>query len=99
MFGVPLWIASAVQILVNVPRKRLITTGPFAIVLHPIYTFVALLVIPGCGLLLDTWVGFAIGAVLYASTRIFSVREEKLLEGIFPKEYADYRRKVLLPWL
>jgi protein-S-isoprenylcysteine O-methyltransferase Ste14 len=97
--GLPLWITSVVQILVYVPRKRLITTGPFAVVLHPLYTFVALLVIPGCGLLLDTWVGFAIGAVLYVSNRIFSVREEKLLEGFFPKEYAEYRRRVLLPWL
>jgi protein-S-isoprenylcysteine O-methyltransferase Ste14 len=37
--------------------------------------------------------------VLYISNRIFSVREEKLLEGFFPKEYAAYRGKVLLPWL
>lgn len=29
--GVPLWITSVVQILVNVPKKRLITTGPFAL--------------------------------------------------------------------
>lgn len=97
--GVPLWLTSAVQILVNVPKKRLITTGPFALVLHPLYTFVALLVIPGTGLLLETWVSLAIGVVLYAANRIYSPREEHLLERCFPAEYPAYRRRVLLSWL
>ncbi len=97
--GVPLWLTSVIQILVYVPRKKLITSGPFALVLHPLYTSVALLVIPGLGLVLDTWVGFAIGAVLYASSRIFAPKEERLLEKYFPVEYPAYRAKVLLPWL
>lgn len=97
--GVPLWLTSAVQIIVWVPRKTLITTGPFRLVLHPLYTFVALLVFPGAGLVLDTWLGFVLGAVLYVASRIFSPREERLLEKYFPTEYPAYRKKVLLPWL
>lgn len=97
--GVPLWLTAVVQVLVLVPRKRLITGGAFALMLHPIYTAVALLVIPGVGLLFDSWAGFAIGAVLYASTRIFAPAEERLLEKYFPVEYPAYRAKVLLPWL
>jgi len=99
VLGVPLWLTSVAQILVNVPRKKLITTGPFALVLHPLYTSVALLVIPGLGLALDSWVGFAIGAALYISSRIFSPREEALLTKYFPQDYPAYRAKVLLPWL
>jgi protein-S-isoprenylcysteine O-methyltransferase Ste14 len=97
--GVPLWLTSVAQILVNVPKGRLITTGPFALMLHPLYTSVALLVFPGCSFLIDTWVGFALGAILYLSSRIFSRAEEKILAGIFPKEYPAYRSRVLLPWL
>ena len=97
--GIPLWIVSVIQILIFVPRKKLITWGPFALMRHPLYTSVALLVIPGCGLVLDTWVGFAIGALLYASSRIFSPREERLLERYFPVEYPSYREGVLFPWL
>jgi protein-S-isoprenylcysteine O-methyltransferase Ste14 len=97
--GVPTWISSVVLVLVRVPRKKLITTGPFAVVLHPLYTSVALLVIPGLGLLFDSWVGAAIGVVLYISSRIFSPAEEKLLLQYFPQEYPAYRKKVLLPWL
>jgi protein-S-isoprenylcysteine O-methyltransferase Ste14 len=99
VIGVPLWITSAVQILVWVPRKTLITTGPFALMLHPLYTSVALLVLPGLGLVLDTWLGPALGVILYVSSRIFSPSEEKLLAKYFPNEYPAYRAKVLLPWL
>jgi protein-S-isoprenylcysteine O-methyltransferase Ste14 len=97
--GVPAWLTSVVQILYWVPRRTLITTGPFAVVLHPLYTSVALLVFPGVGLLLDTWLGFALGAILYASSRISSPREEAMLAKFFPEEYPKYRARVLLPWL
>jgi protein-S-isoprenylcysteine O-methyltransferase Ste14 len=99
ILGVPLWLTSAVQVLLYVPRNKLITTGPFAIALHPLYTSVALLVIPGVGLLLDTWVGLEIGIVLYGFSRHFSVREDRSLEEAFADEYRAYRSKVLLPWL
>jgi protein-S-isoprenylcysteine O-methyltransferase Ste14 len=97
--GVPLWLVSVVQILVHVPRRKLITRGPFALMLHPIYTSVALLVLPGLGLVLDTWLGAAVGAVLYVSSRIFARSEEKILAALFSTEYQSYRKRVLLPWL
>ena len=97
--GVPVWFSSVALVIVRVPQKKLITTGPFAVVLHPLYTSVALLVIPGLGLALDTWVGFAIGTVLYVSSRIFSPGEEAILQKIFAGAYTAYRGKVLLPWL
>ncbi len=97
--GVPLWLTSVAQILVFVPNGKLITRGPFALMLHPLYTSVALLVIPGAGLLFDSWIGFAIGLVLYASTRLFAPSEERELAVRFPLEYPTYRKRVLLPWL
>jgi protein-S-isoprenylcysteine O-methyltransferase Ste14 len=97
--GIPLWLWAVVQVLVLVPRKKLIATGPFAIMLHPIYTAVALLVLPGCGLMLDTWAGLAAGAALYIPSRIYSPEEERNLARRFPEEYPAYRAKVLLPWL
>ncbi len=97
--GVPVWFTGVAQVLVNVPKKRLITTGPFAVVPHPMYTAVSLLVFPGLGLLFDTWVGAGIGVVLYVSSRIFSPAEDRILAEVFPKEYAEYRQRVLMPWL
>jgi protein-S-isoprenylcysteine O-methyltransferase Ste14 len=97
--GIPLWLWAAAQILAYAPRARLITAGPFALLLHPIYTSAALLVIPGCGLVADTWVGFAIGGALYISSRVFAPCEERQLAEDFPTEYPAYRARVLLPWL
>ncbi len=99
VLGVPLWFLSVALVARNVPRGRLVTTGPFALVLHPLYTSVALLVLPGLGLLLDTWSGAAIGAVLYVATRLFARAEERALAERFPAEYPVYRARVRIPWL
>jgi protein-S-isoprenylcysteine O-methyltransferase Ste14 len=97
--GVLLWLTSVVQILTFVPKGKLITRGPYALLLHPLYTSVALLVIPGVGLLLDTWLGFAVGVVLYGSARLFAPAEERDLAARFPQDYPAYRKRVILPWL
>lgn len=99
VIGVPVWLSGVALVLINVPKKKLITSGPFAVLLHPMYTAVALLVIPAIGLVFDTWVGAAIGAALYVFARIFSPAEEQILAKVFPKEYPAYRKRVLIPWL
>src|SRR5262245_16363702 len=50
--AIVIWIWSVVLILVKVPRGELITTGPFSVVRHPLYTDVALFVLPWAGFLL-----------------------------------------------
>ena len=67
--------------------------------LHPMYAAVSLLVLPGLGFVLGTWSMIALGGILYILARIFAPAEEKILEKVFPKEYASYRGRVLLPWL
>lgn len=99
IIGVPIWLTSAIQVLVYVPRNKLITSGPFAILLHPLYTSVALLVIPGVGFVLDTWIGCGIGLILYLFSRRFSVNEDKTLDEMFSEQYRSYRSKILLPWI
>ena len=97
--GIPFWLLSVVQMIRYVPQNRLITKGAFGVILHPIYTSVAILVIPGIGFIFDTWVGLTIGAILYIISRIFRRQEDKKLNGIFGEEYQTYRLKVLIPWL
>ena len=73
--GVVLWLWSVALILTRVPRGELITTGPYALVKHPLYTSVALLVLPWLGFLFNTWLGAVIGSALYAGSRLFSPSE------------------------
>jgi protein-S-isoprenylcysteine O-methyltransferase Ste14 len=97
--GVTLWIWSVVLILRKVPRNELITSGPYSLVKHPLYTGVALLVIPWIGFLLDTWLGVLIGIVVYAGSRIFSSGEEEMLSKSFGTAWDEYRSNVRIPWL
>jgi len=97
--GLVVWAWSVALILRKVPRKELITTGPYAIVKHPLYTGVAFFVLPWLGFLFNSWLGVAAGIALYAGSRVFSPREEDDLAKTFGPAWEEYRRSVKLPWL
>jgi protein-S-isoprenylcysteine O-methyltransferase Ste14 len=97
--GVAVWVWSVALILIQVPRGELITAGPYALVKHPLYTGVAFLVLPWLGFLFNTWLGAAIGIVLYVGSRMFSPEEERLLARTFGGAWDEYRRRVKIPWL
>ena len=97
--GIVGWAWSAVLILLKVPRGELITGGPYALVRHPLYTAVALLVLPWLGFLLNSWLGIVLGAALYLASRRFSPAEEADLAARFGSRWDAYRARVLLPWL
>lgn len=54
LLGVINWVWSVMLILIKVPRKELITSGPFTVVKHPLYTGFVFLVIPWAGFLFNT---------------------------------------------
>jgi protein-S-isoprenylcysteine O-methyltransferase Ste14 len=97
--GVTTWIWSVVLILTRVPKRQLITNGPYSIVKHPLYTGVTLLVLPWIGFLFNTWLGALIGIVMYIGSRIFSPEEEKILSKTFGIAWDEYCKKVKIPWL
>ena len=86
-------------LLSKVPRGELITHGPYAVVKHPLYTGAALLVLPWLGFLFNTWLGAAIGIVLYVASRIFAPAEEVELAQTFGGAWDAYTAEVRLPWL
>ncbi len=97
--GVIIWIWSVILILTKIPKKQLITNGPYALMKHPLYTGVALLVLPWFGFLINTWLGALIGIVIYIGSRLYSPEEEQMLSTIFGPVWDDYRSKVKIPWL
>lgn len=97
--GVIIWIWSVILILTKVPRKELITNGPYSLVKHPLYTGVSLLVLPWLGFLLNTWLGLLIGIVLYIGSRLYSPAEDELLAKNFGSAWNEYHRSVKIPWL
>jgi protein-S-isoprenylcysteine O-methyltransferase Ste14 len=99
VIGVAIWLSSVYLVLTRVPRGELITTGPYALVRHPLYTSVALLVLPWLGFLLNTWLGVVLGIAMYVGSRRHAPEEEATLEARFGAQWDDYARSVKLPWL
>jgi protein-S-isoprenylcysteine O-methyltransferase Ste14 len=66
---------------------------------HPLYTGVALLVLPWIGFLFNTWLGVLIGIIVYIGSRIFSSEEEEILSRTFGATWDEYCKKVKIPWL
>jgi len=97
--GVIIWIWSVVLILTKVPKKELITNGPYTLVKHPLYTGVALLVLPWLGFLFNTWLGALIGVILYIGCRLFAPEEEAELSRNFGAAWDEYCHKVKIRWL
>lgn len=97
--GVVIWIWSVALILIKVPKKQLITNGPYALMKHPLYVGVALLVLPWFGFLLNTWLGVLIGIVIYIGSRLYAPEEEKILSKVFGASWDAYCNKVLIPWI
>ena len=85
--------------LKKVPRRELITNGPYAVEKHPQNTGAALLVLPWLGFLLNTWLGAAIGIVLYVASRMFALAEGVELAQTFGGVWDAYIAEVKLPWL
>jgi protein-S-isoprenylcysteine O-methyltransferase Ste14 len=77
----------------------LITAGPYAVVRHPLYTSVGLLVLPSVGVLLGTWLGALIGLAVYGGSRLFAPAEEAELQQEFGPAWEAYATSVKLPWL
>jgi len=72
---------------------RLIRTGPYGMVRHPIYTG---LILAAIGSAIANGSGDALLSLIpiVAGLGIKIVREERLLAGQFGEEYAQYRRQV-----
>jgi len=97
--GLTMWVWSAALILRKVPRGELITNGPYSIVKHPLYTSVALLVLPWIGFIFNTWLGAVIGIILYIGSRIFAPAEEAALSNTFGPTWDEYCSIVKVAWL
>jgi len=99
ILGLIVCLWSQLLILIKVPKKQLITTGPYVLVKHPLYTGASFLVLPALGCILNNWLGLLFGIILYIATRMYRPEEEKRMNKEFGEEYEKYSKGVLLPWL
>jgi len=78
---------------------ELVTTGPYAVIRHPIYTGMLLAML---GSAIAVSVLWGLPLLLFGAYFVYSaVREERLMTQQFPQEYPAYRKRtwMLLPFL
>jgi protein-S-isoprenylcysteine O-methyltransferase Ste14 len=78
----------------TVEGHKLITTGPYAVVRHPIYTGLLGMLI-ATGLSLSQWEGLAAGVIFFViGTQLRIKSEEQLLRETFGEEFERYTKHV-----
>jgi len=92
--GVCLWGCALIQLLTGFSQGRLVTTGAYGVVRNPIYSSVAIFILPAVSLLTLTWLYFVVSAFLIAGVVIFIGAEERKLVAVFGRQYEDYLQKV-----
>jgi protein-S-isoprenylcysteine O-methyltransferase Ste14 len=95
--GVLFWLGKSFSILPE--GRKLITTGPYAIVRHPLY-FIEAIGTAGVIIIYWSWQAVLLFAVQTAMQFTRMYYEEQILTETFP-DYADYaaRTKRFIPWI
>jgi protein-S-isoprenylcysteine O-methyltransferase Ste14 len=89
-----IWYVVALRAIVRAYRaERLVTDGMYALCRHPVYAAWVWLILPGLGLLMDSWLLLSAAVVMYVVTKICIRREEASLEAQFGDRYLEYRRR------
>jgi protein-S-isoprenylcysteine O-methyltransferase Ste14 len=93
-FGLVLWLAGAVTVMRAYDRDELVTSGPYAIVRHPMYSAWIVLIMPGLTLLTTSWPLLAAPLAAYAVFKRLIHREDEYLAKRYGRRYLDYRLRV-----
>ncbi len=90
--GLLVW---SVVLLISAKRKNeIIKKGPYAIIRHPMYAGIVLLVNPALAILFRSWSLLEASLILYFVWKYFVRKEEKKLMGVFGDDYKKYCQEV-----
>src|SRR5262245_29322216 len=92
----PLWVAARIQLgsafSFRAEARRLVTTGLYARIRHPVYLFGTLAALSAF-LTLQVWLLFWVLVALAGVTLLRIRTEERVLREAFGEEYEEYRRR------
>ena len=66
----------------------------YGIIRHPLYASITILIVPGCVLLLNKFMGLTVPIIMYITFRLLIGKEEKRLINNFGEEYLKYKKNV-----
>jgi len=94
IIGVPLWLIAMRSVMRAYGSDRLVTTGVFDLVRHPVYSAWIVFNIPAIALLFRSWPVLLAPLVAYAVFKMSIRTEDEYLEQRFGQEYLNYRARV-----
>jgi protein-S-isoprenylcysteine O-methyltransferase Ste14 len=94
VMGILLWLTGAVTAMRAYNRDELRTTGPFALVRHPMYAGWISLAMPGFALVMRNWAMMLTPLLAYTIFRSLIHVEDEYLKQRFGEAYLEYRGRV-----
>ncbi len=93
LLGFPLWLLSALVIKKNFEAKRLMKSGIYKHIQHPMYSAFILFFFPALSIAMKSSLGLLSPIIGYFVFKKLIKKEEKYLAALFGKEYEDYRNE------
>jgi protein-S-isoprenylcysteine O-methyltransferase Ste14 len=90
--GIPVWFLGGFEVHKSFSKGRLVTSGIFRYIQHPIYAAFCWFYLPGFVFMTRSIVGFVLPFVFYFFLTKFISFEEEYLEKLFGKEYLEYKK-------
>jgi len=94
LIGVALWAAGSRVIIRAFRDGRLLTTGAYAVVRHPMYSGSLVFIATGVALILGSWLLLTVPVVAAVVFKVLIRREEEYLAQKHGQAYRDYRARV-----
>ena len=94
--GIPFLFISIITLNKAYKADLLRTYGVYSICRHPLYSSWIIFIIPGIGLLLNSWILLTVPIIMYIVFRILIKQEELYLQNKFGEKYIVYKNKVSL---
>lgn len=83
-----------------VKESRLVTSGPYRFSRNPLYAMVILNIIPGIGLVMNSWLVLTTAIAGYVAFKSCIRGEYEEMSAVFGEPYREYSRKTpeFFPW-
>jgi protein-S-isoprenylcysteine O-methyltransferase Ste14 len=91
--GVSLYLVAVRGLRKGLIEGRLVTTGLYSLLRHPLYASNILFVVPGIALVCKSWLLLCVPLFMYAAFRLFIPAEDRELRKRFGQTFEEYRGK------
>jgi protein-S-isoprenylcysteine O-methyltransferase Ste14 len=89
--GLAFYFSTVKMLLKGLNETKLMTKGAFSLCQNPLYSSIALFIIPALSLMLNSWLVLTSSVVGYIIFKIHIKNEYQELEKYFGKDYLDYK--------